>query len=35
MKERKKAFEFYQEVADWNPEFRDVAAKLQALQSTN
>jgi tetratricopeptide (TPR) repeat protein len=32
MNDRKNALNFYEEVAGWNPEFRDVTAKLQSLQ---
>ncbi len=35
MKDGKNAFKFYNEVAAWNPEFRDVTAKLQALKPRN
>jgi tetratricopeptide (TPR) repeat protein len=31
MKDDKKALKFFREVADWNPEFRDVEVKLRAL----
>jgi len=32
MDDRRTALEFYEAVAGWNPEYRDVAAKLQSLQ---
>ena len=35
MKDGKNAFKFFNEVAAWNPEFRDVTAKLQARKPKN